>query len=121
MNSGTDKQIEPVCKFGPGGDFVFIWPESSQLQPPSWKSQCAFKGIATKKHARRLSVVSKVSSFSVNQPMLFPDEDRISPKAVYKPRLRTWTRRGNTKKRLRVDVAERNLPFTSDVRIARTA
>jgi hypothetical protein len=32
MNSHPNKQIEPVCRFGPGGDFVSVWPPQSQ--PP---------------------------------------------------------------------------------------
>lgn len=120
MDSGTNKQIGPVCRFGPGGEFVSIWPESLELQSASWKSQCAFQDIVAKKHARRLLAVSKGPSFSVNQPMLFP-EDQIGPKAACKPRLRTGARRRTTEKRLRVDTAEQNLLFTSDVRVARTA
>lgn len=27
MESRLNKQIEPICKFGPGGDFVSVWPK----------------------------------------------------------------------------------------------
>jgi hypothetical protein len=130
MNSGANKQFEPVCRFGPGGDFVSFWPEPSQLQSPSWELQCVFKDIGTKKHAHQLSAmfspvgdgqVHKGCSFSVKQPMLFPDDGRIGPQAAYRPRLRTGARRRTTEKRLRVDVAEQNLLFTSNVIIAKTA
>jgi hypothetical protein len=29
MNNGRDERIEPVCKFGPGGDYVSFWPPGS--------------------------------------------------------------------------------------------
>jgi len=29
MNSERSENIEPACKFGPGGDFVFCWPAGS--------------------------------------------------------------------------------------------
>lgn len=32
MNSQPNKQTEPVCRFGPGGDFSSVWPPQSQ--PP---------------------------------------------------------------------------------------
>ncbi|GAH28442.1 unnamed protein product, partial [marine sediment metagenome] len=35
MDSRLDNQIEPVCKFGPGGDFVSVWPgEAQQSRQP---------------------------------------------------------------------------------------
>jgi len=35
MENRLNKQIEPVCKFGPGGDFVSAWPKepTSSLKP----------------------------------------------------------------------------------------
>jgi hypothetical protein len=121
MNGGTNKRIEPVCRFGPGGDFVAVWPEHLELQPPSWKLQYAFKDIGAEKRSHRSSAaVSKCNSFSSEQPMLFPD-DRVGPQAAYRPTLRTQARRRTTEKRIRVDTAEQNLLFTDDIRIARTA
>ena len=120
MNSGTNKQIGPVCRFGPGGEFVSIWPESSKLQPPSLEAQCAFKDAGTKKHAHQLSTVFSRGDSSLEELRLFPD-DQIGLKAACKPRLRTGARRRTTEKRLRVDTTEQNLLFTSDVRVARTA
>lgn len=37
MNINKDKQIGPVCRFGPGGDFVSAWPPetSEHIQPSS--------------------------------------------------------------------------------------
>jgi hypothetical protein len=137
MNSGANKQFEPVCRFGPGGDFISIWPEPSELQPASWKSQRAFKNIRTHEHARQLpDMFSKSYSLFVKQPMLFPD-DQIGLKAAYRPRLRTRARRRTTEKRLR-NAGEQNLLFatlrqaqggeqsgersrTADIGIAKTA
>ncbi len=33
MESRLNKQIEPVCKFGPGGDFVSVWPPEFPESP----------------------------------------------------------------------------------------
>jgi hypothetical protein len=122
MNSGANKQFEPVCRFGPGGDFVSIWPESSELQPASWKSQCALTDTGAKKHARQLSAMfSKGHSLSVKQPTLFPDDDRIGLEISHRPRLRTRAQRRTTEKRLCVGAGEQNLLFATDIRIARTA
>ena len=35
MDSRLNKRIEPICKFGPGGDFVSVWPKesTSSLKP----------------------------------------------------------------------------------------
>lgn len=120
MKNGTHKQIGPVCRFGPGGEFVSIWPESSKLQPPSLEAQCAFKDVGTKKHAHQLSTVFSRGDSSSEELRLFP-EDQIGLQAACKPRLRTGARRRTTEKRLRVDTTEQNLLFTSDVRVARTA
>jgi hypothetical protein len=121
MTGDKNKQTEPVCRFGPGGEFVSIWPESSKLQPPSLEAQCAFKDAGTKKHAHQLSTVFSRGDSSLKELRLFPDDDQIGLKTACKPRLRTGARRRTTEKRLRVDTTEQNLLFTSDVRVARTA
>ena len=33
MSRVPDNQFEPLCRFGPGGDFVSAWPSESQKQP----------------------------------------------------------------------------------------
>lgn len=36
MSSDKEKQIEPICRFGPGGDFVSVWPtELRESHQPS--------------------------------------------------------------------------------------
>ena len=36
MTSSRNKQAEPLCKFGPGGDFTYVWrPEISESSTPS--------------------------------------------------------------------------------------
>jgi len=36
MDSDRDERIEPVCRFGPGGDFISVWPlESARAIQPS--------------------------------------------------------------------------------------
>ena len=38
MDRDKDKQIEPVCRFGPGGDFVSVWPGEAVRSPGLWLS-----------------------------------------------------------------------------------
>jgi len=33
MNIRLNKPIEPLCKFGPGGDFISVWPDRSPQVP----------------------------------------------------------------------------------------
>jgi len=139
MDSDVDKQFEPVCRFGPGGDFVSIWPESSQFQMPS---QSRLLGVlaclneiiggllgpefnqsstGTAKTQLTPAVRFGQSRKSQAQPMLFAGDSRIGPRAVHKPRLRIRAHRRTIKKRPHIDPGEQGLLFATELKIARTA
>ncbi len=132
-------EFEPVCRFGPGGDFVSIWPESSEFQLPSQSRllkvlACLNEiigGLLGSEFNQLLAAAPKAqpvpaarfdqSRKSQAQPMLFPDDSRVGLRAVHKPRLRTRAHRGTAKKRPRIDLDEQGLLFAADLKIARTA
>jgi hypothetical protein len=134
MKNGTHKQFGPVCRFGPGGDFVSIWPASLESQPSLGKSRCAFEDVEAKKPAHQLSAMfGKGHPFS-GQPVLFPDDDQIGLKVSQRPAIRAVGRRRTTGKHFRVDVDKQYLLFatirqaqdseqsqTAAIKIARTA
>ncbi len=33
MDCPSNKQIEPICRFGPGGDFISVWPDELKEYP----------------------------------------------------------------------------------------
>ena len=139
MDSDADKQFEPVCRFGPGGDFVSIWPESSEFQLPSQSRllkvlACLNEiigGLLGSEFNQSSAAAPKAqliptarfdqSRKSQAQPMLFPDDSRVGLRAVHKPRLRTRAHRRIVKKRPRINHAEQYLLFAAELKIARTA
>ena len=139
MDSDADKQFEPVCRFGPGGDFVSIWPESSEFQLPSQSrllkvlaclneiiggllgSEFNQSSAATAKTQPTPAVRFGQSRKSQAQPMLFPDDSRIGLQAAHKPRLQTRAHRRTAKKRPHIDLDKQGLLFAADLKIARTA
>jgi hypothetical protein len=150
MDSDAEKQFEPVCRFGPGGDFVSIWPESSEFQLPSQSrllkvlaclneiisgllgSEFNQSSTATAKtqstpavrfgQSRKPQDVLKGPAIPRKaQPMLFPDDSRVGLRAVHKPKHRIRAHRRTAKKRPRIDPGEQGLLFAADLKIARTA
>jgi len=67
MNTHLHKQSEPVCKFGPGGDFVTAWPKEPTLPPQPAPTP----------------VIKSDSLFPV-QPMLFPGDWAIAARTGHK-------------------------------------
>ncbi len=150
MDSEADKQFEPVCRFGPGGDFVSIWPESSEFQLPSQSRllkvlACLNEiigGLLGSEFNQSLTATAKTQPTPAvrfgqsrksqdvlkgpavqkeAQPMLFPDDSRIGLRAAHKPRLRIRACRRTTKKRPRIDPGEQGLLFAVELKIVRTA
>jgi hypothetical protein len=142
MDSSANKQFQPVCRFGPGGDFVFIWPESSEFQLPSQNRlpkvlACLNEIIAgvlgsefnpvsaVTSKAHPIPVVrfgqSQKSQAQQAQPLLFPDDSRTGLRAAHKPSLRIRARRRTTKKRPHIDLDEQGLLFAAELKIARSA
>lgn len=136
MDNGINKEFEPVCRFGPGGDFVSIWPESSGAQQSRLLKVLAclneiIAGVLGSEFDRPSAAVPRAQPIptvrfgqlqkSQAQPMLFPDDSRIGLRAAHKPRHRIRTHRRTVKKRPRIGPDEQGLLFASDIKIARTA
>lgn len=105
MNRYLREQIEPVCKFGPGGDFVSFWP-AEPVKPTQ---------------AAALTLVAGSSLHIHGQPLLFPDDCRNKLRAGRKPRhiFRVYNR--TDKKRPIPNLAEQDLLFEAAFKNAKTA
>ena len=139
MDSSANRQIQPVCRFGPGGEFVSIWPGSSEFQLPSQNRLLKMfaclneiiAGVLGSEFNRPLTAAAKAQVIPDNrfdqsrksqaQSMLFPDDSRIGLRAAHKPRLRIRACRRTTKKRPRIDPGEQGLLFAAELKITRTA
>jgi len=148
MSSNEDKQIEgvpePVCRFGPGGDFVWVWPRESALsaQPGGlsrllgWLSEVIHKPPGSDKgqldyasensKAGRAAYASSATTITANrriqfEPMLFADDWRVSARAEHKPKHRIRTHRRAAKKRPAHDQWRQGSLFELDLQSARTA
>jgi len=139
MDNGINKQFEPVCRFGPGGDFVSGWPGSSEFQLPSQSRllkvlACLneiMAGVLCSEFNQPLAAAPKAqliptvrfgqSRKSQAQPMLFPDDSRIGLRAAHKPRHQLRAHRRIIKRRPCIDPDEQGLLFAPELKIARTA
>ncbi len=105
MNTHLHKQSEPVCKFGPGGDFVTVWPKEPTLPPQPAANHFA-KLLASideiitallgsefntaEAHAGNTHrptpapVIKSDSLFPPVQPMLFPGDWGIAARTGHK-------------------------------------
>lgn len=99
-------QIGPVCKFGPGGDFVSIWPERfAGLYVPG----PAYAGVAADNQGDgRLPA----------QPMLFADDFRA---AEHKPKRHIRAYRRAAKKKAHLEFSRQGSLFAADTHCAKTA
>jgi len=102
-------QIGPVCKFGPGGDFVSIWPErfAGLYQPGP-----AYTGVAAGDEGDgRLPA----------QPMLFADDFRTAGANQHKPKRRIRAYRRAAKKKVHLEFSRQGSLFAADAHCAKTA
>jgi hypothetical protein len=142
MNDIPKKQIEPVCKFGPGGDFVSNWPPKPQpanKQPVTLLSQLneiitVFLGSTSKEnldyvvesstggpsYSSPTAVIKSNSHFS-GWPMLFADDCGNGSGNVNKPKHHVRAHHRTAKKRPAVTFAGRGTLFESDFKSAKTA
>lgn len=150
MNSRRNERIEPVCRFGPGGDFVFDWSprdlKSSQLSEKYLsKFLSSLNEIMTALLGSDLNTTSRENSEYVvenqtgqpaysttnavvksdsrlsGQPMLFSDDSRISIAAEHKPKHRIRTYHRTAKKRTSVSFTDQGSLFEADFKSAKTA
>jgi hypothetical protein len=153
MNNNVDKQIEsaekrdfargePVCRFGPGGDFTSSWPPQSQplkKQPVKLLSQLneiitTLLGSASKENLNYVvessagkpayssptAAIKSDSRFS-GWPLLFPDDCRIGLGADNKPKHHIRAYRRTAKKRPAISFAGHGSLFETNFKSAKTA
>jgi len=125
MNSDNDKdkQVEPLCKFGPGGDFISVWPtESAELPQRKGKLKHAVKNSEADKSAYAApATVIKSDSYICGEPMLFADDWRIGVRDGHKSKHRIRTYRRIAKKRPALGLSGQGSLFETNFKIAKTA
>ena len=167
MDNLSNDQNEPVCRFGPGGDFVSFWPKQHFTSRKAVPNSLALllerlaKIINTKltpdfdasadspknahqpktltlpekgnikyevKHAKSEKPADSAPAPVINsncqlqdQPMLFPDDRRVSIPTGHKPKHRIRTYRRTTKKKAPVQLPGQGSLFEADLRCAKTA
>jgi len=111
MRRQADGQAEPLCKFGPGGDFIAVWqPELAAANSKTYNTVDSAP-VATIEDGGVLS----------REPMLFPDNSRIGGPTEHKPKYRVRTYRRAAKKRPAFRLSEQGSLFELDLAGARTA
>ena len=142
MNTHLHKQAEPVCKFGPGGDFVTVWPKEPTPSPQPAANHFA-KLLASideiitallgsefntaEAHAENIHrptptpVIKSDSPFPPVQPMLFPGDWGIAAQTGHKTKrcIRAYHR--TAKKRLPLSLSGQGSLFEPDRKSAKTA
>ena len=106
-------QVEPVCKFGPGGDFVSFWPcEPGDVQAPT-------EPISVRKANIRYPV--KSGSDICSQALLFSDDGWVKLRTGHKPKARIRAYRRIANKRPTLNPVGQGSLFEADFKGAKTA
>jgi len=105
MNERVNNQTEPLCRVGPGGDFVSLWPAENQPN-----SNCTTP----------IRVVKGDCRFS-GEPMLFADDWLTGVRVCHKSKhsIRTYSRAA--KKKSSHDSSGQGSLFEADFKSAKTA
>ena len=83
MDRRVNKEVEPVCIFGPGGDYVCVWPPRFAASPEPSSSRLRkllglLREIITAVLGSELNVPSAVSSSGRGVPeKTFAEEERV--------------------------------------------
>lgn len=146
MNQEEDKQNEPICRFGPGGDFVWVWPRERLVSPQAEAgglgrllgrlNEIMFKLLGSEEDkSEYVNENSKADSETYaasatviranrqlqREPMLFSDDWGAGVGTGSKPKHRVRTHRRASKKRPSLRVWGQGSLFDADLRSARTA
>lgn len=132
MNTEKRTRIGPVCKFGPGGDFVSVWPR--QLKPLFRRSQSrlvrllgSMGGTIAELFDSEFSTVQIESAGAEggggvsSEPMLFADDWRAGRQIRHKPKHRIRAYRRAAKKRAAVEFSGQGTLFEADGKSTKTA
>jgi hypothetical protein len=134
MERETIINIGPICRFGPGGEYVTVWPAGSEIietvvsanQAPCQKNTLArvlnvLAGMTdalrgSKAVTRDSGIATRVSSDE--QMVLFDDDLRTNQDVKYKAQHHIRT---TAKKRVCITLAETGTLFDSNNDIAKSA
>ena len=106
MDVGQKQPIEPVCKFGPGGDFVSVWPRDTKGAGPA---------------DARSSLGSQGSVGLSGQTLLFTDVRVSGSRAGHKPKHHIQAYRRTATKKPAEGSPPQGTLFETNSRSARTA
>ena len=130
MDSRLNKQIEPVCRFGPGGDFISVWPSEPQRfslaskNIPFRKEILEYTAGTTRANGPAYpapATVIKGDSLFPDEPMLFTDDWRVGLRAGHKPKHHIRAYRRAVKKRPALVLAGQGSLFDANFKSAKTA
>ena len=149
-NNVNIHRIDPVCRFGPGGDFVSTWPcnpEDYLRQPQSPLTKLLYSiakmvGVqadiernnysigedeneSVQTGSRRVDAPANTNPQDNNefcgQILLFADDRRACGRAEHKPKHRVRAHRRAAKKRPALRIAAQGSLFEADSKSAKTA
>lgn len=102
MNDYLNNKIDPVCKFGPGGDFVSNWPPQPHIPT-------------------KIDIITKTTITTVSQSSLFAEDLQIPIKTVHKKKPQIKLHRRTPKRSVTYDVSDQGMLFEAGQKNARTA
>jgi len=110
MKDDRNIEIVPLCKFGPGGNFVTVWPQKGTSEHADDRITDPATGAAI-----------KGSCLISDGPMLFADDCRISIRTWHKPKHNIRTYRRAVKKRPSAVLSGHSSLFAAEFKSAKTA
>jgi len=115
MNNHPNNRFEPVCKFGPGGDFVFFWPNTEN------KKETSEYAITSRTAYSPSITIIKGDCRFLGEPLLFADDWRTGslPELKQKHHIRTYHR--TAKKGTPFCAQQQDSLFAADLQSAKTA
>jgi hypothetical protein len=116
MDNYPNKQTEPVCKFGPGGDFVSFWPAEKEREEYAAKNG----GFEEPSHPAPDSTIKGDSQFS-GEPMLFADDWRVGAAVRHKPKHGIRAHHRTATKRATVQFPRQGSLFNANFKSAKSA
>ena len=102
MKDYTKNNNDPVCKFGPGGDFVFAWPQLPQIPAETSNST----------HNKPVSATTKD---------LFGNDLQIPIHTAHKAKPKIRLHRRTPKKSVTYDVSDQGMLFEVEQKTVKTA
>jgi len=102
MRDNQNNKNEPVCKFGPGGDFISNWPNEPEV-------------------AHEPAAITKTPIALAPEKNLFGDELVMPIHTIHKKKPQIRLHRRTPKKSITYDVSDQGLLFKAEQKTVRTA